>query len=308
MSNEELITTSNMNPIEVFKAGGSDQLIDNIRKQALSFVPDTSTAKGRKEIASIANRVSKSKVVIENARKELKSGLKAQVDAIDSEGKKAREALELLKIEVRKPLTDWEAEEQKKADAETERLRIEEEARLAEEARLVEVARLAEEARLKVIADEQEAKEKALAVREAELKAKELEAQRIAHEAELVKQAELKAKEDAEKAIQQAKENEQRAKIEAEMQVKQAEEAKAIALKKAEDDKANAIKVEQARVEAEAKIKADEEAKRKADEQHFKNIHNGIYKALVAGGVEKASAITAIKLISSGIDNIQINY
>ena len=104
MSNE-VLTTSNMNPVEIFKSGGSKVLTDSIRKQALSFVPDTSTAKGRKEIASVAARVASSKVAIENARKELKKGLKEQVDAIDSEGKIAREDLEALKIEVRKPLT-----------------------------------------------------------------------------------------------------------------------------------------------------------------------------------------------------------
>lgn len=125
----EVSITENINPVEVFKTGGTDEILTKIREQALSFVPDVSTAKGRQSIASVANRVARSKTTLDKAGKELVAGIKAQSKSIDAERKKMRDTLDDLKEEVRKPLTDWEDAKKAKEEAEAEKLRLEEEAK-----------------------------------------------------------------------------------------------------------------------------------------------------------------------------------
>lgn len=107
MSNEELIVLKDVTSLEVFSPGGTDKLIQIIRKKVMNIVPDVSTAKGRSEIASRAQKIRSSKVVVENARKAVKKDAKDIVDAIDAEGKIAREALDKMIIEVMEPLQTW---------------------------------------------------------------------------------------------------------------------------------------------------------------------------------------------------------
>jgi hypothetical protein len=84
------------------------EIIDHIKKEAKSFIPDISTSKGRKEIASLASKIAKSKVALDNMGKELVSSQKEQIKAVDNERKIIRDELDALKLEIRKPLTDWE--------------------------------------------------------------------------------------------------------------------------------------------------------------------------------------------------------
>lgn len=196
---EQVSITQNINAVEVFKTGGTDSIINKIKEQALSFIPDTTTQKGRKEIASIAARVASSKVALDKAGKELVAGIKEQSKAIDAERKKMRDSLDSLKEEVRKPLTDWENAEKAKLEAEAEKLRLE------------------EEAKQKAILEEQEKQRIELEKREAELKAKEEEIK--------AKQREQEQKEREERLKKEAAENE-RKRIESERILKEEEERK----------------------------------------------------------------------------------
>lgn len=95
---------------------GLDDFISKVRKEALSVVTDISTEKGRKEIASLAHKISKTKTGIDKVGKELKAEAKAKCDAIDADRGRAWDALQKLQDEVRKPLSDWENKEQARID------------------------------------------------------------------------------------------------------------------------------------------------------------------------------------------------
>jgi len=104
------------NAIAVFTGEAMDETLIKIEKEVLSFVPDTSTAKGRKEIASLANKVAKSKVALDGAGKTLVSDWKSKAKLVDVSRKTARDFLDNLKVKVRLPLTEWENEEKRKQE------------------------------------------------------------------------------------------------------------------------------------------------------------------------------------------------
>lgn len=282
-----LVNTDNL-PAQItsdrFVLNGLDPIIEAIRKEALSFAPDISTEKGRKEIASLAHKVAKSKTAIDKCGKELVSGIKAQSKIIDAERSRAWDALEALQKEIRAPLTEWEERDAKRIE--------EREAALAEMGNLIalydgphnssvedleqKISRLQEigkslsweefatraqdlhktvydtllvrlDARRKHVAERDEL----LRLRkESEARAIKEREEKIAAEAAAKAQAEAeaKAKKEAEKAEYE------RLQIERE---KEAAEARA---KKAEaDGKEAARKAEEARIAAEVKAKRDAE-------------------------------------------------
>lgn len=104
----ELILLENVNAIELFTGNGVDEFLEKFSLEVKSIVPDVSTNKGRKEIASIAHRVSTSKTFLEEKGKEIVSEWKKRAKEVDANRKKIRDSLDDLKAEIRKPLTDWE--------------------------------------------------------------------------------------------------------------------------------------------------------------------------------------------------------
>lgn len=95
----------------VFTNGDLDALLEEVEAQALSLVPDVRTAKGRKEIASQAHKVARSKTLLDKHGKALVAGWKSKAKKVDAERKKARDFLDGLKNRVREPLDTWQAEE-----------------------------------------------------------------------------------------------------------------------------------------------------------------------------------------------------
>lgn len=298
-----------------------DPIIEKIEKEARSLVPDVSTKKGRDAIASMAHKVARSKTYIDNAGKELVAELKALPKQIDESRRIARERLDALKDEVRRPLTEWEAEQ--------ERIKAEEAAKIK-----------AEEDRKKFESDHEiallmnDAFDRELAEKKAED-----ERQRIAHEEELKRQAAEQAKREAEEKaaaeLAEAKKREEdaiAAKAQAELLAKQAQEraeqeAKDAAAK-AEADKKAAIEAEQRKAQEEAdRIKreaeqkeaarlaeerriADEKAKREADVKHRKAVGTEIVNALTANtSISRDQAIEVLKALMDGlVPRTQINY
>jgi len=100
----------------LFTVATIEWIVEQIREQSIIPNPDVTTDKGRKEIASVAAKVARSKVFLDDRRKELVSHWKLKAKAVDELGKTMRDELDLLKREVRKPLTDWETEK-KEAEA-----------------------------------------------------------------------------------------------------------------------------------------------------------------------------------------------
>lgn len=104
--------------VTLFTEGdGIDAMLADIRKQAASLVPDVTTAKGRKEIASVAYAVAKTKTYLDGLGKDLTAQYKAIPARIDANRKVIRDTLDALKDEVRAPLTKYEEAETARVEA-----------------------------------------------------------------------------------------------------------------------------------------------------------------------------------------------
>ncbi|ENC6660112.1 hypothetical protein ABKY47_004650 [Aeromonas hydrophila] len=104
--------------VTLFTEGdGIDAMLADIRKQAASLVPDITTVKGRKEIASVAYAVAKTKTYLDGLGKDLTAKYKEIPARIDANRKVIRDTLDALKDEVRAPLTQYEAAESARVEA-----------------------------------------------------------------------------------------------------------------------------------------------------------------------------------------------
>ncbi|EKP0260272.1 hypothetical protein JFQ93_001530 [Aeromonas sobria] len=104
---------------------GLQEMLAAVRQQVTSIVPDASTIKGRKQIASLAHACSKFKVYGEGFGKELADELKAKPKKLDANRKIFRDYMDALKDEVRAPLTKFEeAEATRVADLQARLARI----------------------------------------------------------------------------------------------------------------------------------------------------------------------------------------
>ncbi|EMW2231259.1 hypothetical protein AAEQ25_000406 [Enterobacter hormaechei] len=290
----DLVVIEKQNAMAVFTTKEQlDPIIEAIEKEARSLVPDVSTRKGRDAIASMAHKVARSKTYIDNAGKDLVAELKALPKQIDESRRIMRERLDALKDEVRKPLTEWEAEQERikaeeamnamhaealEMNEEFDRQRaaqIEADHEMAllmndkfdrdreEQRRQAEQAQRERDERLKQEAAEQ-ARRDADAKHKAEIEAA---ARREAEEKARADAAERKRKEDADRA-------------EREKQDAIAEE-KRKAQEEADRIKREAEAKEKARL-AEEQRKADEQAKREADVKHRKTVGTNIVNALTS--------------------------
>jgi hypothetical protein len=91
-----------------------DPVLAAIRKEIDGFSANVSTAKGRKEIASMAHKISQSKSYLESVGKDLAAAQKEIPKKIDAARKKIRDTLDAWRDEVRAPLTEWEQAEERR--------------------------------------------------------------------------------------------------------------------------------------------------------------------------------------------------
>jgi hypothetical protein len=96
----------------VYSLGGIDSILERLRAEVLSIPTDISTAAGRKQVASLAYKVARSKTTLDDLGKNLVADWKQRAAAVDADRRRVREELDALRDEVRKPLTDWESAEQ----------------------------------------------------------------------------------------------------------------------------------------------------------------------------------------------------
>lgn len=99
-----------------------DAMLKRIEDEVLSHAPDLTTAKGRGAIKSLAHKVTRTKTAFDSAGKEANAGLRDQINAVDASRRIARERLDALRDKVRAPLDKWEADEEARKAALTERL------------------------------------------------------------------------------------------------------------------------------------------------------------------------------------------
>lgn len=289
----QLVVIEPTTAIALFTEGqGVAELLADIRQKATSLVPDITTAKGRKEIASIAHAVARTKTYLDGLGKEQTDKFKEIPKRIDANRKQIRDTLDALKDEVRAPLTQYEAAE---------------EARVAAlQSRLARLNELGSSASIEIAAADlhvmlQEVEQIALDDTWQELLpqatvAKELAAKRLsealaarqkyeAEQAELEQLRKKQAEQDridrerliAEQAAEQARreeENRQRLEREAAQHREQEAQRQALAAREREEQaQRNAEAAELARQQAEANaIRLAEEAAASAAEQERRRI------------------------------------
>ncbi|WP_272670669.1 cell envelope biogenesis protein TolA [Providencia sp. PROV147] len=317
----ELVVIEKSTALEVFKSSDSvEDIIRKVEQEVNSFIPDVTTVKGRKEIASLAYKVAQSKTYLDGLGKDLVAELKEIPKLIDANRRTVRERFDTLRDKVRQPLTEWEAE-QERIEAEKQMLAWHEEALEMNDAfdkALTE--RIESDHEIALLMNEKFDRDLTEAKAEAER-------QRIAHEEELKKQAAEQARLEAERKAQQeieaaaqrereAKEAAERAEREKQEAIQRAEQEAKEAQERAEREKQSAIEAErkkareaeQARL-AEEERKRQENAKRQADKEHQKAINNKAMQDLIDAGIpEECAKNCIIAIAKSLVSNVKIHY
>lgn len=343
----DLIIIETLKPAEVFKPGAVKELLDDL-EQKVRAIPaaDHTTEKGRNAIKALAFKVTRSKTALDEMGKNFVAELKKAAGVVDADRRIIRERLEALKDEVRKPVTEYEEQEEIRIDAHKnnmEKLQLLDTFVVGTET-LDEInARLLTLEALRSLAWEEfsDGANRLIARMETSLSA--LRAKIIKQEEE---QAELERlrKADADRQEAQRKaaielERQERDKMIAEKAVRETEERNAavgaaaerdrlaaiaraekaeadakavvkIAADHAEFEKAAAVEAEQRRV---AQAKAAEEAenqKRMADTAHRKRINNVALADLmkVSGITDKLAKAVIVAIASGKVSGIKVQY
>ncbi|HBX2738708.1 TPA: hypothetical protein MHU28_01250, partial [Klebsiella pneumoniae] len=304
----------------LYRAGGLDAYLEQIR-QAVNEVPDLTTKKGRDRVASLAAQVSRSKTAIEKPGREYLRRLKEAVRPAEAEIKRFVDACDELRDATRKPLTEWEAEQ--------ERIKAEEAINALHAEALVMNENIDLQRAVQFEADH----EMALLMndafdREQADKAAEAERQRIAHEEEIKRLAAAAAAREVEQRAQREREEAAHREAVLKAQAEQAERDRIAAEQKAEADKQAAVEAERRKAQEEAdrirqeagqreqarlaeeKRKADEQARREADVKHRKAVGTEIVKALLANtSLTRDQAIEVLAAVKDGrIPHTGISY
>lgn len=328
----ELIVVEQLNAVEVFTGPqGVEKILADIEAKVRAFEPDTTTAKGRKEIAAMAYKVSQSKVLLDDLGKGLVADWKTKASLVDASRKTARDRLDVLRDSTRQPLTEWEEAEAARLAAEklakeietahedalaqndlfdrmkalaareAELARLEAERLAAEEAARVEAERIAEEKRQSDLAAQREKDRQEAEVRR-------------------IKEAEERARKEAEEAAQRAILEAQRKEAEARAAQERAEREKIEAAERARIEQEQSVKAEQERARLAAeKLERDRLAKEAAekaeaerlaaDKEHRRKINREIIADVQKCGIDEATAKRLITETASGnIRNLLIRY
>jgi hypothetical protein len=327
MSENSLVEIRPTSALEVFTTPEKiEAVLARVEAKARKEVVGTiDTAKGRKEIASLAYKVAQTKSYIDTVGKDLVAEMKELPKQIDASRKVFRERLDALRDELRAPLDAWEAEQERIAKEKAE----------AEAAAKARADRIAHD-----IHTYMEAPRVAFGGPSSTIKAHIQNLERMEPEAEgfddrfdeamsvwqtaigslrtMLEQCEkLEAFEQEQRDRRIAAEAEERARKAAEQQVidaklaqERAEREKVEAEQRAHVAAEEATARERARA-AEEQRKADAEAaKRAADLEHRKRVNNAALSDLVAQtGITVDQAKAVIKAIASGkIAHTTLNY
>lgn len=321
---QELIVVPKESALEVFtKPGGLEPYLGQIKAAVTGIVPDLSTKKGRDAIASLAYKVSKSKTYLDGVGKELVDEYKEIPKKIDAARKQARDFLDQLRDEVRRPLTEWEeAEKARKAKHEHGIEHMKALAAFLEQADSATIkAQMAELEEIVVGEDWEEFEAEAHRVKSASLDtlraALAKRQQYEAEQAELARlRAEAAAREQQEREERIAREAAERAAREAreaaERQVREAQEAAQRAeleRQQAEQRAAQAAEAERQRIAAEQREAEEAARRREADREHRRKVNTAALNALVNEGVPMDCAKLVITAIAQRrIPAVTITY
>lgn len=312
--NADLVVIDNLNPVRFFTVKSErEPTLKKIEEWARAHVPVLDTAQGRKDIASNAYKISQSRAALGRLCDEHYDEMKRKIALFNVGKKEVMDTLARIRDEVRAPLTEWEAEQKAKEEAE----------RIAKEKKEAHGIALEEN----TLFDRQREIER----REAEIARQQAEKEKDEYEDRIRKEAAEKAKQEAEQRAeadrlelirkemeaQAAKERAEREKVEA----VEAEKKRAIeAAEKAERDKAAAIAEEKRKAQEEADRKEreriakeqaerEEAERRRADEEHRRAVDTNAIADFMKAGFSEGEAGLIVGLISRGkITGVSINY
>jgi colicin import membrane protein len=336
---QELISIPDQTAMQVFTTKGAlDPYLDRIRKEIDAFEADVQTPRGRKDIASMAFKVAKTKTYLEGVGKALADEAKAIPKKIDASRKHVKDTLDQWKDEVRAPLTNWETAEEAREVG--HRARIDGMMALAAEQSPDGVVRSAADLRANLASieavgigpecEEFEAeygrvKDAAIkAVRAAITKRQKFEDDQADLERLRAEAAERAIKDrdeairreaaDAARIAAETAAGAERTRFEDEAAAAQreaacreaaliaerqaVEQAASAASAKAERDRLQAIEDERQQVAAAHAAETAETARREASRKHCAAINRAAVEALVAGGMTEDTARLAITLIA----------
>jgi hypothetical protein len=276
--------------IALYTGGKMADFLGRMKTEVLAVVTDPTTDKGRKEIASLAYKVAKTKARLDDLGKSLTEEARTTINRVNEERRMIRDELDALKDEVRRPLTEFEEREKSRVagheaaiasiEAPSRELTGLNAASLKERLdrlpALLErdwqeyktraqfahdnVTRILTEAHAAAVKYEAEQAELVRLRRGAEERARKDREEQIAREAAERARAEAEAKAKAEREAAERAAAE-KARIERESAEKAAREAVEKAKREAE------AKAAKERAEAEAKLKAEREAREKIERE-----------------------------------------
>lgn len=331
--------------IEAYKDGrGLDHIINKTKEYVEEFQHDMTTIAGRKRTASLAHKVSKQKVYLDDLGKTLVADWKAKAKVVDLARKSMRDQHDELKREARRPLDEWEEAEGSRIGNISKRIvRIKELGETSDwtgdfkvsflQEQLTKLANISIDESFQEFANEAalvkdrtirelkatitdrenyEAGQAALALLREEKKARE----KTEYEGRLKAEAAEQTRRDVEEEIRQEQEALRREKqeaVEREERAKQAaEEAKQRQLEaeqRAEEAAENARLAEINRRKEEEANKRIIEEKKAANKRHRGYVRNKAANALIALGVDEQTVIKIIAAIQENkIPGVTINF
>lgn len=112
MAETDVATLMQSSPELLFqKPEAADALFVHIEQEIAALVPDTTTAKGRQEIKSLAYKVARTKTAVDDAGKKLNEDHLAAIKVVNAERNRIGDKLQALQVRAREPLTNWETAE-----------------------------------------------------------------------------------------------------------------------------------------------------------------------------------------------------
>ncbi len=294
---KDIITIESSRAVAAFTTpNGVEALVTEIEAQARSILTDATTEEGRAFIKSLAYKVSRSKTLLDDTGAEIVSEWKEKSKAVDAKRKIARERLDALRDEIRRPVDEFESREKARIDGHKARLDKIAEAGAAAYTSVEQVETVMQKLAAADLSNLDEFTPAAHATRDKVMAKltevcatlKEQEAERVELERLRAEKAEQEAKQREAAAVAAA---ESRAKAEAQAAVEKAEQEKAAALERAalaereaQQKAAQAVEAERQRVEAENARKAALEAAQLADRERQKGINREILQDVMAAG------------------------
>lgn len=323
---------------------GLQSIITEVRAIIDNFEHDMSTAAGRKKTASLAHKVSKTKVKLDDIGKGLVGEWKAKAAKVDASRKAMRDQLDELRDQARKPLTDWENNERWRVQAHEDNLQrikdlaltlnfsIHDLEEALDELKETEVDESWEEFKLQAKHELQRsidmtesslniARQHARTKAENErLEREAAERRQAEREEQLKREATEKAKAEAEEKARQERERIERERAEAiareEAAKRQAEEAEnarieaeARAKLEAEEAAARAVEEERKRQQEATRKEEEEQVARESNKRRVAAINRAVANAMIELGASESVAKSIVEAVAAGkVKHISINY